>query len=98
MSSPLVIRLVAPADFVQWERLWQGYNKFYGRNGATGLPDEITRMTWSRFFDAYEPIYALVAERDGELLGLVHYVFHRSTIMIGTTCYLRYRFHTEFAR
>ena len=39
-------------------------------------------MTWSRFFDAYEPVHALVAESDGQLLGLVHYLFHRSTTAI----------------
>jgi GNAT superfamily N-acetyltransferase len=55
-------------------------------------------MTWSRFFDAYEPVHALVAERDGQLLGLVHYIFHRSTIMIGPTCYLQDLFTSESAR
>ena len=98
MSSPLIIRPVVSADFVQWERLWEGYNKFYGRSEATALPDEITRMTWSRFFDANEPVHALVAEKDGRLLGLVHYIFHRSTIMIGPTCYLQDLFTAESAR
>jgi GNAT superfamily N-acetyltransferase len=89
MSSTLIIRPIAPTDFVQWERLWRGYNSFYGRTGATSLPDEITQMTWSRFFDSYEPVHALVAEREQRLLGLVHYIFHRSTNMIGPTCYLQ---------
>ena len=98
MSSLLIIRLVASADFAQWELLWEGYNSFYGRTGATALPSEITRMTWSRFFDAYEPVHALVAEKNGQLLGLVHYIFHRSTIMIGPTCYLQDLFTAESAR
>jgi GNAT superfamily N-acetyltransferase len=98
VSSRLIIRSVAPTDFAQWERLWEGYNSFYGRVSATALPDEITRMTWSRFFDAYEPVHALVAEREGQLLGLVHYIFHRSTIMIGPTCYLQDLFTSESAR
>ena len=98
MSNLFIVRPVVPADFVQWERLWEGYNKFYGRSGATALPDEITRMTWSRFFDAYEPMHALVAEKDGQLLGLAHYIFHRSTIMIGPTCYLQDLFTAESAR
>jgi GNAT superfamily N-acetyltransferase len=55
-------------------------------------------MTWSRFFDAYEPVHALIAEKDGQLLGLVHYIFHRSTIMIGPTCYLQDLFTAESAR
>ena len=98
MSSPLIIRSVASTDFAQWEKLWEGYNSFYGRKGETALPDEITRMTWSRFFDAYEPVHALVAEKEGQLLGLVHYIFHRSTIMIGPICYLQDLFTSESAR
>ena len=55
-------------------------------------------MTWSRFFDAYEPIRALVAESSGGLLGLTHFLFHRSTIQIGPTCYLQDLFTAEEAR
>jgi GNAT superfamily N-acetyltransferase len=98
MSGALIIRPVAPTDFAQWERLWGGYNSFYGRAGATALPDEITKMTWSRFFDADEPVHAVVVEKDGQLLGLAHYLFHRSTTMIGPTCYLQDLFTTESAR
>ena len=98
MSTLPIIRPVIPADFAQWERLWEGYNSFYGRAGVTALPNEITRSTWSRFFDGYEPVYALVAEKDGQLLGLAHYIFHRSTIMVGPTCYLQDLFTAESAR
>jgi GNAT superfamily N-acetyltransferase len=94
MPDPLIVRPVAPADFAQWAPLWEGYNRFYERT----LPAAITEMTWSRFFDAYEPVHALVAERDGQLLGLVHYLFHRSTIMIGPTCYLQDLFTSAAAR
>jgi GNAT superfamily N-acetyltransferase len=98
MSSPFSIRAVVPADFAQWKPLWDGYNRFYGRADATALPDAITQMTWSRFFDAYEPVHALVAERDGQLIGLVHYLFHRSTIQIAPTCYLQDLFTNEASR
>jgi GNAT superfamily N-acetyltransferase len=80
------------------EPLWDGYNRFYGRADATALPDAITQMTWSRFFDAYEPVHALVAERDGQLIGLVHYLFHRSTIQIAPTCYLQDLFTNDASR
>ena len=62
------------------------------------MPDETTRLTWARFFDAYEPMHALVAERDGQLLGLVHYIFHRSTIAPTSNCYLQDLFTIEPAR
>ena len=55
-------------------------------------------MTWSRFFDEHEPVYALVAEQDGLLLGLTHFLFHRSTISLEPTCYLQDLFTVEAAR
>ena len=98
MPSDLIVRAVARTDYMQWLPLWDGYNAFYGRAGETALADEITAATWQRFFDAYEPMHALVAERDGALLGLVHYLFHRSTTMIEPNCYLQDLFTSEAAR
>ena len=98
MTGLLIIRPVAPGDYDQWLPLWLGYNEFYGRSGATALPDEITRTTWARFFDPAEPVFAQVAERDGQLLGLVHYLHHRSTTAIAPICYLNDLFTTEAAR
>ncbi|TIT58799.1 MAG: GNAT family N-acetyltransferase, partial [Mesorhizobium sp.] len=54
MSNPIIIRPVTRHDFEQWLPLWDGYNAFYGRSGETALASDITAMTWSRFFDAYE--------------------------------------------
>ena len=93
-----IIRPVTREDYAQWLPLWEGYNRFYGRFDATALPDAITQMTWARFFDAYEPVHAIVAEQDGELVGLVHYLFHRSTISIALTCYLQDLFIQESTR
>jgi GNAT superfamily N-acetyltransferase len=98
MNRPITVRTVNRQDFAAWKPLWDGYNAFYGRSGPTALPDDISRMTWSRFFDAYEPMHALVAERDGTLLGLAHYLFHRSTIQLEPVCYLQDLFTTEAAR
>jgi GNAT superfamily N-acetyltransferase len=92
------LRFVTQSDFSQWIPLWQGYNKFYGRFGETALPDEITQTTWARFFDRYEPVRAMVADDSGELVGLVHYLFHRSTISIAPTCYLQDLFTKESSR
>src|SRR5580692_9428443 len=92
------IRDIQSSDFDQWKPLWDGYNGFYGRKDETALPDAVTNMTWSRFFDSYEPVHALVAEQAGQLLGLVHFLFHRSTISITPTCYLQDLFTHESAR
>jgi GNAT superfamily N-acetyltransferase len=98
MSTELVIRPAVPEDFSAWLPLWNGYNAFYGRQGSTALPEDITRLTWARFFDAYEPMHALVAEHAGELLGLAHVLYHRSTIQREPNCYLQDLFTTEAAR
>ncbi|MBX3650873.1 MAG: GNAT family N-acetyltransferase [Burkholderiales bacterium] len=85
MSNTFSIRSARPADFDQWLPLWEGYNRFYERS----VPEEVTRITWARFFDAYEPMHAVVAEHDGRLVGLVHYLFHRNTAMLAPVCYLQ---------
>ncbi len=98
MDNEVLIRPVQSSDFNQWKPLWDGYNAFYGRTDETALPDEITQRTWARFFDAYEPVHALVADQAGQLLGLVHYIFHRSTISLTTNCYLQDLFTLQAAR
>jgi GNAT superfamily N-acetyltransferase len=103
MSAAVRVRFVTRGDYAEWLPLWEGYNEFYKRVGATALPDAITRVTWERFFDAYEPVYAMVAEditaeKTERLVGLVHYLWHRSTITIEPTCYLQDLFTAEAAR
>ncbi|HZV92989.1 MAG TPA: GNAT family N-acetyltransferase [Caldimonas sp.] len=92
MTDPVAslgIRSLQPADFDAWQPLWRGYNAFYGREGPTALAPEITAVAWQRFLDPGEPVFALVAEAEGRLLGLAHFLFHRSTTRIELTCYLQ---------
>jgi GNAT superfamily N-acetyltransferase len=96
--SNVTVREIAKADYEQWLPLWDGYNEFYGRVGSTALPAEITKSTWSRFFDANEPVHALVAESDRRIIGIVHYLFHRSTTLLSNICYLQDLFTDEKAR
>jgi len=96
--SPTTIREANPADYSAWKPLWDGYNAFYGRHGPTALPDEITQSTWQRFFDAYEPMYALVAECESNLIGIAHFLFHRSTTQIAPNCYLQDLYTSADAR
>jgi GNAT superfamily N-acetyltransferase len=89
MTDTVRVRPVEQADLAAWTPLWDGYNAFYGREGSTALAPEITTVTWRRFFDANEPVFALVAESAGRLVGLTHFLFHRSTTRIEPTCYLQ---------
>jgi len=81
----VTVRAARREDFAQWEPLWDGYTRFYERE-----PDaKLTAITWQRFFDPYEPMHVLVAELDGKIVGIVHYLYHRSTSIIEPTCYLQ---------
>jgi len=93
-----LVRPVIRADYDQWLPLWDGYNAFYDRHGATALDPAITATTWERFFNHGEPVHALVAEQGGALVGLTHYLFHRSTTAIAPICYLQDLFTSEAAR
>jgi len=98
MIETLDVRPILPSDHARWLPLWDGYNAFYGRSGPTALAPEITAATWGRFFDAYEPVHALVAEQDGALLGFTHYLLHRSTTSIAPSLYLQDLFTAAAAR
>ena len=92
--ADLIIRPITTADFAAWLPLWQGYQSFY----QTQISEETTRTTWSRFLDPAEPMHAAVAELDGELLGFVHFIEHRSCWTVGNYMYLQDLFTSENAR
>jgi len=92
VPASFIVRDVEVTDRPRWEPLWQGYQT----RGT--IPDEVTETTWRRFFDGLEPVHALVAEEGDALIGFVHYLFHRSTAMLGPTCYLQDMFTVEGAR
>ena len=82
----LTIRPLEKSDHAEWRRLWTGYLEFY----ETTLPEEVYASTWARLFDdgKYEPS-GLIAEVDGEAVGLVHYLFHRTCWAVADNCYLQ---------
>jgi len=92
------IRPVRRSDYDAWRPLWDGYNAFYGREGPTALAEEITQATWARFLDPAEPVHAFVAESSGQIVGLTHYLFHRSTSRLNDVCYLQDLFTVEEMR
>ncbi len=98
LNTPLTIRPVAIADYAAWLVLWTGYNRFYGRSGPTALPETVTQTTWQRFFTPAEPVHALVAVCDENVVGIAHYLFHRSTSAIADNAYLQDLFTAETMR
>lgn len=89
MTESVLVRTITREDHAAWRPLWDGYNAFYGREGSTALSGEVTESTWERFFEPSEPVHALVAEVNGSIVGLVHYLFHRSTTRLHDVCYLQ---------
>jgi len=78
------IRSLEPEDKERWSELWQGYLTFY----ETELTDEQSELTWQRLLSPNYNSYALVAELDGEVVGLTHYSFQTSTWAQTGYCYL----------
>jgi GNAT superfamily N-acetyltransferase len=89
VNPSILVRAIRDSDYSAWKPLWDGYNAFYDRKDETALPDQITQTTWQRFLDPAEPVFALVAEREGQIAGLAHYLFHRSTTQLQPVCYLQ---------
>ena len=77
-----------------WEPLWKGYLDFY----KTSVPRQAYDATWARLHDPEEPMWLLGAYVDGKLLGIVHYLYHRSCWTIGDYCYLQDLFVAQDAR
>lgn len=83
-ANTLTVRAIQPTDYLQWLPLWLAYQQFY----EVTLSEAVGSTTFKRFLDAREPMFAAVAVQDGQLVGLVHAVLHRSTWAINDFCYL----------
>ena len=94
MAAPIVIRAVGEGERAAWEPLWKGYLDFY----KTTLQKETWDVTWARLHYTAEPMFELVGYVDGRLLGIAHYLFHRSCWTVGNYCYLQDLFVAEEAR
>ena len=80
------IRPLAKADYEEWRVLWVSYLDFYD----TSLKAEVIDETFNRFIDNDQIRQnALVAENKGDLVGLVHYIYHFDTWEIREVCYLQ---------
>ena len=92
--NTVTIESAEQKDYAGWLPLWINYQTFY----RTIISDEVTKLTWERFFTPSEPVYCAVAKYDGKIVGLVHYLFHRSTWAESNYCYLEDLFVSEDVR
>lgn len=89
------IRSLAAEDHQKWQDLWLGYLEFY----ESRVPDEVTQLTWQRLLTPNEdPQGRCAVDEEGELIGIVHFLFHRSSWTVGDYCYLQDLFVSAAAR
>lgn len=80
------IRPLADRDRSDWETLWRGYLTFY----EATVSEEVTETTWRRLMTKGEDPEGFCATGDDDRpVGIVHYLFHRSTWTTGDYCYLQ---------
>lgn len=85
-QQDLIIRPLTAQDEAEWRRLWRAYLEYY----ETTLPEDVYVSTFARLLgDEAQDFNGLVAELDGRLIGLTHYLFHRHGWKIENTCYLQ---------
>ena len=84
--ADITIRPLELSDNAEWRRLWTLYLDFY----ETTVSEDVYRFTWQRLFESgeFEP-KGLLAIVDGNPVGLVHYLYHRSCWAIANNCYLQ---------
>jgi hypothetical protein len=59
LPDSFIVRDVELKDRPRWEPLWWDYQTF-----SRTIPEEVTEMTWRRFFDGLEPVHAWSLKRE----------------------------------
>ena len=77
------VRKLEIADKERWLELFKAYIVFY----ESELTPEQFELTWNRIHSDFN-MYGLVAEQDGKIIGIAHYIFRPSTWAVNDFCYL----------
>ncbi len=82
----VTVRPLTAADETEWRVLWTGYLDYY----ETSVPEEVYVSSFARMLSGdCNEFNGMVAELDGKLVGLVHFLFHRHGQKIENVCYLQ---------
>jgi GNAT superfamily N-acetyltransferase len=79
----ITIRPITLSDKSRWHELFREYVIFY----KSKVSDEQFELTWQRIHSDFN-MYGLIAEKDGQIVGLAHYIFRPSTWEVEDFCYL----------
>ena len=80
----VTVRPIEGSDKERWLELWNSYLTFY----ESTLSSELTELTWSRLHDPSFNLFGIVAENDGKVIGITHYLFRPSSWAQNDYCYL----------
>lgn len=82
----MTIRPIETDDKPAWTLLWRAYLEFY----ETSVPDAVYDTTFARLISPDHPAQnALIALQDGQIIGLVHFIYHPHNWRIEPVCYLQ---------
>ena len=82
----VAIRPLRQSDEAEWRALWTAYLEFY----ESSVEEEVYQTTFQRLLGSDPHDFSgFVAEHDGQLVGLTHYVFHRHGWKVNNVCYLQ---------
>ena len=76
------IRPLLPNDFPNWLPLWDANNLGHKN-------EKVTTETWSRLTNENSAVCGICALKNGEMVGLVHYILHPTTGAIEHACYMQ---------
>lgn len=79
------LRKLEAKDFSEWKLLWDDYQTFYHNK----MDETVSLKTFERLLSDIEPMHCILAEKEGLIVGLVHFIYHESTWTIGNYCYLQ---------
>jgi len=86
VAHAVKIRALRTEDRDAWAEMWRDYLAFY----ETTVPEAIYATTFSRLIgDDPQDFSCFVAEEDGKLVGLTHFLFHRHAWKVEQVCYLQ---------
>lgn len=82
----VTVRPLRAEDEDAWRALWRAYLAFY----ESAVEEEVYASTFQRLLgDDPRDFNALVAESNGRIVGITHYLFHRHAWKIEEVCYLQ---------
>ncbi len=77
----ITVRALSQVDYERWRVLWDANNQGHSN-------EDVTAATWQRLMED-DQVRGLVAEDNGTIAGLVHFILHPVTGHIKPVCYMQ---------